>query len=155
LGGFHAGGLMAWRLRLAGHPLHPLLVHFPIALWTIAAFAEIGGWARGGDTWWAVSSGAQALGVLVAVAAMATGASDFASLARAHPAADTAVWHMLAMGTAWLLFVASVALRGWPASGPPPVAASVAAFAGFASMVGGGWLGGQLVYRFGVGVRDP
>lgn len=143
---------MAWRLRLAGHPLHPLLVHFPIALWSIAAFAEVGGWTRGGDAWWAVSFGAQALGVLVAVAAMATGALDLAALARSHPAADTAVWHMFAMGSAWLLFVASVALRGWPVSGPPPMLASVAILAGFVAMVGGGWLGGQLVYRFGVGV---
>jgi uncharacterized membrane protein len=145
---------MALRLRLAGHPLHPLLVHFPIALWTIAACAEVGGWWRGGDAWWTVSAGAQALGVLIAVVAMVTGALDFASLARPHPATDTAVWHMLAMGTAWLLFVASLALRGWPVSGPPPVAATVAALAGFVATAGGGWLGGRLVYRFGVGVRD-
>jgi len=33
-------------LRLAGHPLHPMLVHFPIALWTLAVVATPVGCSR-------------------------------------------------------------------------------------------------------------
>ncbi len=142
---------MSTRLRLAGHPLHPLLVHFPIALWTIAIAAELGGWAAGRD-WWAVSFDCQALGAIAAIVATAAGVADYAALPRAHPAADTAVFHMMAMGGAWLLFVSSLALRGLPASQTPPLVATAAAVAGFLVMAIGGWLGGRLVYRFGVGV---
>ena len=28
-------------MRLFGHPIHPMLVHFPIALWTVAAGAYV------------------------------------------------------------------------------------------------------------------
>ena len=78
----------------------------------------------------------QALGAIAAIVAMAAGFADYVALPRAHPAADTAVFHMLAMGGAWLLFVSSLALRGLPASEAPPH--------------------GRLVYRFGVGVSsDP
>ena len=145
---------MSMRVRLAGHPLHPLLVHFPIALWSIAIVAELGGWA--GRHWWAVSFDCQALGAVAAIVAMAAGLADYAALPRPHPAGDTAVFHMLAMGGAWLLFVSSLALRGLPASETPPLIATAAAVAGFLVMAIGGRLGGRLVYRFGVGVSsDP
>jgi uncharacterized membrane protein len=144
---------MGSKLRLAGHPLHPLLVHFPVALWTIAVFAELGGWAMGRD-WWAISFGCQALGVLGAVVAMVPGFFDFVALPRSHPAVDTATFHLLAMSGAWLMFIASLALRGLPATAAPPLVATTAAGAGFVFMAIGGWLGGRLVYRFGVGVSS-
>ncbi len=144
---------MNTRLGVAGHPLHPLFVHFPIALWTIAIAAELGGWAAGRN-WWAVSFDCQALGVIVAIVAMAAGLADYAALPRTHPAGDTATFHMLAMGSAWLLFVSSLALRGLPAGTTPPPIATAAAVAGFLVMAIGGWFGGRLVYRFGVGVSS-
>lgn len=139
-------------LRLAGHPLHPMLVHFPVALWTLAIAADTGGLVSGGAAWWSVGSGCQALGVLTAMPSMLAGALDYAALPREHPAQGTALAHLLVMGVAWLLFLASLALRGLPGAGAPPVIAIVVAAAGFVSMAVGGWLGGRLVYHFGVGV---
>lgn len=139
-------------LRLAGHPIHPLLVHFPVALWTLAIVADIGGLITGDAWWWQASFGCQALGVLAATVAMAAGVLDYATLARNHPAQDTAVAHMLVMGTAWLAFLASLGLRGLPQGATPPLAAILAAAAGFLAMAIGGWLGGRLVYHFAVGV---
>lgn len=139
-------------LRLAGHPLHPMLVHFPVALWTLGFGADVGGLAAGADWWWRISFGCQALGVLTASVAMVAGVLDYAALPRDHAAQDTAVVHMLVMATAWLAYLASLALRGLPGVAPPPTAAVAAAGVGFAAMVVGGWLGGRLVYRFGVGV---
>lgn len=140
-------------LRLAGHPLHPMLVHFPVALWTLSVATDAGGLITGGEAWWSASFACQALGLLVAVPAMAAGAFDFASLPRGHPGVDTAVAHMAAMGVAWLSFLASVILRGLPGPESAPLAAILAGFAGFIAMAVGGWLGGRLVYHFRVGMN--
>lgn len=138
-------------LRVAGHPLHPMLVHFPVALWTLAVAADAGGVITRHEIWWSVSFACQALGLLAAVPAMAAGALDFASVPRGHAAFDTAIAHLTAMGTAWLSYLASAALRGLPGPEAPPAAAIAAGIAGFVAMAVGGWLGGRLVYRFGVG----
>lgn len=140
-------------LRLAGHPLHPMLVHFPVALWSLAIAADAGGLISGEAWWWSISSGCQALGLVAATLAMIAGALDFAALPRGHPAQDSAVAHIMAMSIAWLCFLASLALRGLPGEAPPPLAALIAAGAGFVAMAVGGWLGGRLVYHYGVGVR--
>lgn len=141
------------KLRLAGHPLHPMLVHFPIALWTLSVAADAGGLITRNEIWWSASFACQALGLLAAVLAMVAGALDLSSLPRGHPGMDTAVAHLSVMGMAWLLYLASAALRGLPGADAPPRSAVVAGSAGFLCMVAGGWLGGRLVYRFGVGVK--
>lgn len=141
------------RLRLAGHPLHPMLVHFPVALWTLSVAADAGGLVTDGEAWWSASFACQALGLLAALPAMAAGALDFTSLPRGHPGLDTAVAHLMAMGTAWLLFLASAMLRGLPGAGAAPLLAILAGCAGFLAMAVGGWLGGRLVYHFRVGVE--
>lgn len=139
-------------LRLAGHPLHPMLVHFPVALWTLSVAADAGGFITAEGIWWRASFACQALGLLAALPAMVAGAADFSSLPRGHPGLDTAVAHLAAMGTAWLLFLSSVVLRGLPDGNAPTLFAVIAALAGFLAMAVGGWLGGRLVYHFGVGV---
>jgi uncharacterized membrane protein len=141
-------------LRLSGHPRHPALVHFPIALWTAGCCAEVAGWILHREIWWQTSFGAQASGVAMAIIAMVAGIVDYSGLPREHAAQDTAVNHMMAMGAAWLLFIVSLALRGFPTADPPSVWASIAAFAGLVTTFIGGWFGGTLVYRFGVGVKD-
>lgn len=140
-------------LRLAGHPIHPMLVHFPVALWTLGFAADTGGLVAGDSWWWQVSFGCQALGVLAATLAMVAGLLDYAALARDHPAQETAVAHMLVISTAWLSFLASLGLRGLPDGATPPLVAIVAAGVGFVAMAIGGWLGGRLVYRFAVGLE--
>lgn len=140
-------------LRLAGHPLHPMLVHFPVALWTLSVATDAGGLIRGGEVWWSASFACQALGLLAAIPAMAAGAFDFASLPRGHPGLDTAVAHLSAMGVAWLSFLASAVLRGLPGPDAAPIAAILVGIAGFLAMAVGGWLGGRLVYHFRVGVN--
>lgn len=139
-------------IRLGGHPLHPAIVHFPIALWTVAVGADLAGWLAGQPTWWFMSQVCLALGVIAGLLAMVAGALDYAALPARHSAQNTAVRHMLWMGTAWFLFVISLAARGNLGSGPPPLWAIAAAMVGFAVMAVGGWMGGQLVYRYWVGV---
>lgn len=144
---------MTVRLRVAGHPLHPALAHFPVALWTGALFADVfAAWFNDPQAstlgWWALAAG-----VAAGLPAMLAGAADFARLPYGHRANDTAVAHMLAMGSAWVLFVLALALRGGrQESGVSPVVLAIEHI-GVVVMLIGGWLGGRLVYRFGVGVN--
>ena len=140
------------RARLAGHPLHPALVHFPVALWSSGIAADLAGWWLGHPLCWILAFAALAAGCVMAVPAMIAGFLDFTAIPAGHPARDVAVNHMSAMGTAWILFVLSVALRGWPVEGPPAAWVSLVAAGGFAATALGGWLGGRLVYGFGIGV---
>jgi len=145
---------MALSVRLAGHPVHPMLVHFPIVLWTGAVATDVSGWLSGYAEWWTLSFGCLALGNVIALAAMLAGFLDYASIPRPHPARDVAVSHMLAMSTAWLIFLVSLALRGFPPKAPGSLWVTAVAVGGWCVMAFGGWLGGQLVYRFGVGVNE-
>ena len=145
---------MAFQLRLGGHPVHPLLVHFPVALWTVAAGADVAGWIYGWPEAWLVSFISQAVGIVMAGLAMVAGFFDFAGIPREEPAQGVAVSHLLAMSTAWLLFIVSIALRGLPATNPPSMWATVTAIVAWGVMAFGGWLGGRLVYEFGVGVAE-
>jgi uncharacterized membrane protein len=142
-------------LRIGEHPIHPMLVHFPIAAWTFGVAAEVAGWLSGQSECWRAAFACHALGVLLALPAMIAGFFEYASIPREHAAQGRAVAHFMAMGTAWLMFVAALALRGWPTGAPPPVLASVVAFAAWAAMAAGGWWGGMLVYRYGIGVLPP
>lgn len=145
--------MTAYRLRLGGHPLHPALVHFPIALWTVALGAELGGRVFDQPSWWLFSFACQSLGTIGGLPALAAGFLDYGAIPHRHPARETAVRHMMAMGMAWLLFLTSLALRGASPGEAPPGWATAAAASGFAAMALGGWLGGRLVYHYGVGVE--
>jgi len=139
--------------RPGGHPLHPALVHFPVALWLVAVGADVAGWATRLSDWWSLGWVCLVLGVAAGLLAMTTGLLDLAALPRGHAAGDTAVRHLLVMVSAWFLFVISLAARGSNPAAPPPWWATVVAIAGGAVTVYGGWLGGQLVYRHGAGVQ--
>lgn len=124
-----------------GHPIHPLVVHGPIGAWGAAAFLDL----TGSD-----DDAARRLvgaGVLAAVPAALTGASDWSTLHEekqrlgfVHAAANGAATTLQA--TSWV-----VRARGHRKSG---VTLSMAAMGLTAA---GGYLGGHLSYSHGVGVN--
>lgn len=134
-----------------GHPLHPALVHFPIALLLSATTADLA-WVAG------ITSNTQFGAVLIAgglvagLLAMGAGMYDLSRLDQAI--VPHATRHMAAVAAAWLGYAIALYLRkdslltGAPL-GVPAVAISFLSAAGLAL---GGWLGGRLVYTFGAGV---
>ncbi|HPN80261.1 DUF2231 domain-containing protein [Dokdonella sp.] len=134
------------------HPLHPALVHFPIATWSLATLADLAGLAWGEPAWrW--SGVLMAVGTLTALVAMAAGFIDFLKLAADHPAATDAQRHLRWETVAWCCYAASLLLRldGSTLAAPDLIGIGLGA-AGFASLCVAGWLGGKLVYAHGVGV---
>lgn len=134
---------------MAAHPLHPALVHFPLALLlsaTIADFATLAGvWAEPRFT-----ALLMAAGLAAALPTMAAGLYDFRRLDERQ--ARHALRHMAAVGVGWLGYAVALYLRRDAFAGAAAGGASVAVGVASAVALGfGGWLGGELVYRYGAG----
>jgi uncharacterized membrane protein len=141
--------------RIAGHPLHPALVHFPVALWSVTWVWDALGAYTGAAAWWQTGFWCLMAGTVMAAPAVITGVMELVALEKAHPAESIAVRHMLLMGTAFALYVAELVIRGGPLApeGWRLYAAVSLSTAGLALLAVGGWYGGRMVYQYGVG-RD-
>ncbi len=139
-------------MRFLGHPVHPMLVHFPITLWTIAVIAHVAsavGVLEAADKIARISNSA---GLIMALFAMVTGGHELRTIDGRSKAMQVATWHMLLMAAAWFCFVAALILHLLPGSGRS--LSLDCALAGFLLMIAGAWLGGRLVYDLGVAVKD-
>jgi nitrite reductase/ring-hydroxylating ferredoxin subunit/uncharacterized membrane protein len=123
----------------SGHPAHPPLVTVPIGAWTMTNFFDV----IGEET---AARRVQALGILTALPAAATGASDWLSTAGGER--RVGLVHAALNYTALGLHAWSWALRR---QGNVPLARALA-FGGTTVLGVSGWLGGHLVYGYGVGV---
>jgi uncharacterized membrane protein len=137
------------------HPLHPALVHFPIACWSLATAGDVAGlwWGRPA---WMLAGVLLVVGVVTALAAMATGMIELSKVGDDHPAIGDLNRHMLLAMAAWSLYAASLFLRlqGAALLRPDAIALGLSV-AGFICLCGTGWLGGTLVYGHGLGMRGP
>ncbi|GBC85556.1 hypothetical protein HRbin11_02006 [bacterium HR11] len=146
---------MSPRVRFLGHPAHVVLTDFPIALWVTSVLADGLTLGFGPSPWERWAFGCLALGLLMAVPTILTGLLDYLALPADHPAVRAATVHMTLMLTATGAFTTSLVLRVGvsPPTGVRWLAALVFSGAGLAALVVGGWWGGELVLRYGVGTR--
>lgn len=144
-------------VRVFGHPLHAMLSDLPVALLgTSLLWDGIGLW-RGEPVWLAISFWNVALGLAVALVTAAVGMIDYAALKEGHPALATGMRHMLWMLAALGAYSASLLVRRGPA--PPSgvgilTAVLILEAFGLVLISFGGWYGGHLVFRHGIGRDD-
>jgi len=136
---------------MLGHPLHPALVHFPIALLLSATIADLA-WVAGITTNTQFGAVLIAGGLVGGLLAMGAGMYDLTRLDQAL--VPYATRHMAAVGLAWLGYAVALYLRKdslltGAALGTAGIAISLVSAVVLAL---GGWLGGRLVYIFGAGV---
>ena len=144
-------------MRIGGHPVHPMLVHFPVAFWTVAAGAYVAAAAALDDRATGIANFANGAGLIMAVLAMIAGLLELRTIEARSDAMRVAGWHLMIMATTWCCFLlalllstaAETAVDRWTAQ----VGAAASAGIGFILMGAGGWLGGRLVYEFGVGAK--
>jgi uncharacterized membrane protein len=143
-------------LRLGGHPLHPALVHFPVACWTAAPVLDVITLLTQAPLFWQAGYACLATGVSIGLLAMCAGLMDLVAIPSDSPAQAVAQRHMLLMGSAWTLYVLALVLH--PLHGMPTpsqlwldLGLSVA---GFLTLAVGAYAGARLVYDFGIG-RNP
>lgn len=144
---------MESRAKLLGHPIHPMLIVFPLGLLAtavlfdlIGGFTGIAGFTIG--SFWMIAAG-----VIGGLLAAIFGFWDWLHIPAGTRAKTVGLYHGLGNVLIVILFAVSWWLRR-----PDPVAPSTAAFT--LSLVGAllavvtGWLGGELVYRLDIGVDD-
>ena len=135
------------------HPIHPMLVVFPLGLFFTATVFDIVTLMTGSSVSRTVAFYMILAGIIGGLAAAVPGFVDYLSLR--GPAAVTATWHMALNLIVMAFFIVSLLLRTrwgeqWvPAGSSLPQALSIV---GSLVLIAGGWLGGHLVYVHGVGV---
>lgn len=137
----------------SGHPLHPIFTHFPMALWMVSLLWDGLGLWRGDPFWWNFSFWCITVGLIFAFLAVVTGLIDYVKLPQGGPADSTAMRHMLIVIAAAVMYTGSFFFRlGMPIpTGNRLILVLALSVSGFVLLLIGGWYGGELVYRYGVG----
>ncbi|HEX8964042.1 MAG TPA: DUF2231 domain-containing protein [Rhodocyclaceae bacterium] len=138
---------------VAKHPLHPMLVVFPIGLWIFSLVCDLVSLAVSdpdvAGTWSLVAFFTMAGGLVGALAAAVPGFIDLLSIADPD-VRKIALTHMAINLTAVVIYAANLWLRLNGMETGLPIGLSVLTVL----MLGvSGWLGGEMVHVHGVGVQ--
>jgi uncharacterized membrane protein len=140
-------------LRALGHPVHPALAAFPIAFLSGSVLADAVALWRSDPFWWAVSFWTVVAGVVAAVPTAGAGFADYVAIPEGDRALKTAMVHLTVMLIAVGCFGVDLLLRAGPAAPRGGLATATVALdvLGAVVLTVGGWYGGDLVFRHGVG----
>jgi uncharacterized membrane protein len=140
---------------IGGHPIHPILIPFPIGLWVFSLIADVIYLWRGNPVWkdW-IAFYALLGGIIGAALAAVFGIIDWLSI-KEREVKKVADWHARLNVIALLIFAASFYLR--TAGGARMVSGSytiplLLSVVGVILISISGYLGGELVFRHGVAV---
>jgi uncharacterized membrane protein len=143
---------MQGKAAVRGHPVHLMLVSFPVAFWTGALGCDITGGVTHDPFWFRVSVVAIAAGTVVGALAAIAGYIDYATVAMARAARRTANGHLWWSLAAIAVFAAAWFVRAGMPGSPLGIALTAA---GSAIFLIGGYFGSELSARYGVGTREP
>ncbi|HEY9426682.1 MAG TPA: DUF2231 domain-containing protein [Gemmatimonadaceae bacterium] len=144
---------MESRARLLGHPVHQMLIVFPLGLLGMAVIFDIIRLIFGATGLASSSYHMIAAGVITGLLAAVFGFIDWLAIPSGTRAKRIGVWHAIGNVTIVVLFAISWWLRrGDPAD--PSTLAFVLGLVGLLLALVTSWLGGELVDRLGVGVYD-
>lgn len=146
---------MASPASIGGHPIHPMLIPFPIALWAFSLIADLVYLWRGNPVWrdW-IAFYTLLAGIIGAALAAVFGIIDWLSI-KDREVKKIADWHARLNVIALLIFAVSFYLR--TTSGASLVGGShtipvLLSVVGVILITISGWLGGEMVFRHGVAV---
>ncbi|MDZ4242976.1 MAG: DUF2231 domain-containing protein [Candidatus Omnitrophota bacterium] len=132
--------------------IHPVAVHFPIALFVAAAGVEIGSRIFKSDAWHRTAVHLFILGALTAPAAVFTGLGEEERLHLKHPLLEK---HERLGFLTTGIGIGGLAVLWWLNRNRRPIFRVVFVFlvlAAAAAAVATGYFGGRMVYEYGVGV---
>jgi uncharacterized membrane protein len=143
---------MESRAKLFGHPIHPMLIPFPLGLLATSLVFDVIHRLTGNEPWAEVAYWMIVAGIIGGLAAAPFGWIDWFAIPAGTRAKSIGLWHGVGNVVVLVLFVVSWFLRR-DAPVEPGILAFVLSLAGVALAVVTGWLGGELVDRLGVGVE--
>jgi uncharacterized membrane protein len=138
--------------KIAGHPIHAMLVSIPLTCFIVTFFTDLIYWKTANMMWANMSAWLLTIGLVVSVLVVLAGLIDFLGDRRVR-ALGSAWIHGLGNGLALVLCIFNIFIHSRDAytSVVPDgliLSGLVVLILAFTS-----WLGAELVYRHGVGVR--
>lgn len=144
---------MESKAKLFGHPIHQMLIVFPLGLLGTSFVFDIIHVATGSGRWADVAFWMIASGIIGGLVAAVFGVIDFLAIQSGTRARSVGVLHGVGNVVVVALFAVSWLLRR-DAPADPGVLPIVLSAVGVSLALFAGWLGGELVGRLGVGVSD-
>ena len=138
-----------------GHPLHPILVHVPMAMWPGALiFDLLSKWQIGGNAMVRLSFCAIVFGLLASLLAVPAGVVDWSGIKKEKPAWKIGLYHMILNLLVGLLFAINLGLRVQTFREASTVAGAplLLSILGTALLIGSAYLGGMMTYTYGISV---
>jgi uncharacterized membrane protein len=147
---------MESKAKLAGHPIHPMLVVFPLGLLVSSLIFDIIYFAgyRQHPAFSTISFWNIGFGIIGGLLSAVFGLIDWLGIPKNTRAKRIGLYHGGGNVIVVALFVISWALRASEPDYAVTSGAFVISLIGIAFAVVTGWLGGELVDRLGVGVYD-
>ena len=144
---------MQSRARFLKHPIHQMLIVFPLGLLATAVMFDVVALVRNNSFFFHMAYWMIAAGILGGLVSAIFGTIDWLAISSGTRAKAVGLWHGGGNLLVVLLFAVSWFLRR-PVPTDPGTGALICSFAGAALSLITGWLGGELVDRLAVGV-DP
>lgn len=144
---------MESRAKLFGHPIHPMLIVFPLGLLGMAIVFDVLGLVLGNGYWSEIAYWMIAAGIVTGLLAAPFGLIDWLAIPSGTRAKRIGAWHGIGNLFVLLLFAGSWFLRNAAPQTPDTLALALG-FGGVALALVTGWLGGELVDRLAVGVDE-
>jgi uncharacterized membrane protein len=142
------------KARFLGHPIHPVIVVFPVALFTSSVVFDVLYLITRNPDFPTVAFFMIGTGILSGLLAAVFGVIDWLGLPPRSRSWNFALGHGVGNVLAVMLFTLNWILRRGSENFLPDGRMLTLSFAGVAIILFTAWLGGELVYRLGVGV-DP
>jgi uncharacterized membrane protein len=144
------------KAKIMGHPVHPMLVTFPIAFYSSTLIAFIINGISGSVFWFKVGIAANVAGIVMALIAATFGFIDWNfGIPSGTSAKSTGVKHMSLNITSLILFLTCLVLNAgqWSAAVPVSRGAIVLPLLGVIATIFAGYYGWTLVQNHHVGVE--
>ena len=143
-------------MKLFGHPVHPLLIHFPTALLPMDLALSLLYSSTNNASFYQAGTYCLCAGSAIGLLAMVTGLIDLMAIPRTEKKAIAlALYHGFVNGLIILIFTV-IALKAWQVF-PQPYLVGTAGLVGKGVLVFtlfvGNYLGGQLIYAYYIGIN--
>ena len=140
---------MQGKATFRGHPVHLMLIPFPVAFWTGALLTDGAGVSSHDAFWFRMSAVLIAAGTVGAVVASVAGYVDYRTAAMSRRAHGVATGHML-----WSLATLAVFALAWWLRATIMRHAPASPQRSSALLFVAGYLGSELANRYRVGISD-
>ena len=147
---------MKSKASINGHPIHPMLIPFPLALWATSFVVDVLFYFLRHPTLLVIAKFMIAAGCLGAIAAAIPGIIDWLAIKNGD-VKKVANWHARLNIAALVVFAISFFLRTGRYSelvGRRLTIPFLLSLVGVILISISGWLGGELVFPYGIGQKD-